>query len=132
MGSLYRSSPLSQNSSPKKEDSKKKLLSSESNVVGRIFVIDLLRLSNGCFASISEDHVGRIGAITVAVKTGERSSSSALIPESKGRSFAGTIGEMLAEKLKGIAVVSLYLREELDTSTMKTLINEVRNLVNKE
>ena len=116
----------------KKEPSKKKLLSSESNVGGRIFVIDILLMSNGCFASISEDLVGRIGAITVAVKTGERSSSSALIPESKGRIFAGTIGEMLAEKLKGIAVVSLYLREELDTSTMKTLINEVRNLVNKE
>jgi hypothetical protein len=122
---------LSDNKS-KKEPSKKKLLSSESNVGGRIFVIDILLMSNGCFASISEDLVGRIGAITVAVKTGERSSSSALIPESKGRIFAGTIGEMLAEKLKGIAVVSLYLREELDTSTMKTLINEVRNLVNKE
>ncbi len=89
-------------------------------------------MSNGCFANISEDKVSRIGAITVAVKTGERSSSSALIPESKGSIFAGMIGEMLADKLKGIAVVSLYLREELDASTMKTLINEVRNLVNKD
>ena len=89
-------------------------------------------MANGCFASIREDQVARIGAITVAVKTGERSSSSALIPESKGSIFAGMIGEMLADKLKGIAVVSLYLREELDTPTMKTLINEVRNLVNKD
>jgi hypothetical protein len=127
----YSKNNLSDNQS-KKEPGKKKLLSSESNVGGRIFVIDILLMSNGCFASISEDLVGRIGAITVAVKTGERSLSSALIPESKGRIFSGTIGEMLAEKLKGIAVVSLYLREELDTSTMKTLINEVRNLVNKE
>ena len=39
------------------------------------------------------------------------------------------VGEMLAEKLGGISVVSLYLREEIDPETMKTLINEVRKLV---
>ncbi len=109
-----------------------RLLASETNIGGRVFVIEILPMANGCFAGISEDHVSKIGAITVAVKTGERSSSSALIPESKGGIFAGMIGEMLADKLKGIAVVSLYLREELDSPTMKTLINEVRNLVKKD
>ena len=42
------------------------------------------------------------------------------------------VGELLAEKLGGIAVVSLYLREEIDSDTMKTLINEVRKLVAKD
>jgi hypothetical protein len=107
----------------------KKLLSAECNVGGRIFVIELLVLSNGCFSSITEDKTPRMGAITVAVRTGERSASSALIPESKGGIFAGMVGEMLAEKLHGIAVISLYLREELDTTSMKTLINEVRKLL---
>ena len=119
--------------SPRKDpDKPRRLLASETNIGGRVFVIEILPMANGCFANISEDHVPKIGAITVAVKTGERSSSSALIPESKGGIFAGTIGDMLADKLKGIAIVSLYLREELDPSTMKTLINEVRNLVNKD
>ncbi len=97
---------------------------------GRIFKVELLTLTNGVFASISEDKNPRMGAITVAVPTGERSTSSSLIPESKGAIFAGTVGEMLAEKLRGIAVVSLYLREELDSASMKTLINEVRKLLN--
>ncbi len=108
---------------------KKRLLSAECNVGGRIFEVELLVLSNGCFSSITEDRVPRMGAITVAVRTGERSASSALIPESKGSIFAGMVGEMLAEKLRGIAVVSLYLREELDAASMKTLINEVRKLL---
>jgi len=123
---------LSENNPRKEPEKGSRLLTSESNIGGRVFVIEILPMANGCFANISEDQVARIGAITVAVKTGERSSSSALIPESKGSIFAGMIGEMLADKLKGIAVVSLYLREELDTPTMKTLINEVRNLVNKD
>ncbi len=113
-----------------KEPEKKRLLSTECNVDGRVFEVELLILSNGCFASITEDKTPKMGAITVAIRTGERSTSSTLIPESKGTIFAGMVGEMLAEKLRGIAVVSLYLREELDTTSMKTLINEVRKLLN--
>ena len=115
-----------------KDPTSKRLLSSECNIGGRIFEIDLFALSNGCFASISEGKVSRMGAITVAIKSGERFTSSALIPESKGAIFAAMVGEMLADKLRGIAVISLYLREELDTSSMKTLINEVRNLLNRD
>lgn len=111
---------------------KKRLLSSESNIGGRIFEVEILVLSNGCFASITEDKAARMGAITVAVKTGERFASSNLIPESKGAIFAGMVGEMLAEKLRGIAVISLYLREELDAASMKTLINEVRKLLSQQ
>ena len=112
--------------------SERKLLSSKCNIRGRIYVIDLLQFANGCFASISEDQNAKMGAITVSIKSGERATSSSLIPESKGSIFAGMIGELLADKLHGIAVVSLYLREELDTDSMKTLINEVRKLLNKD
>ena len=109
----------------------KRLRSSSCNVKGRVFVIDILQFANGCFASISEDQNAKIGAITVSIKMGERATSSSLIPESKGVMFAKMIGELLAEKLHGIAVVSLYLREELDSDSMKTLINETRKLLNK-
>jgi hypothetical protein len=90
-------------------------------------------MHNGCFASLSEDNAPRMGGITITVKS-ERggASSSSLIPERKGSLFASMVGELLAEKLGGIAVVSLYLREEIDSNTMKTLINEVRKLVAKD
>lgn len=112
--------------------SSRNLLSTKCDIRGRIYVIDLLQFVNGCFASISEDQNAKMGAITVSIKTGERATSSSLIPESKGSIFAGMIGELLADKLHGIAVVSLYLREELDAESMKTLINEVRKLLNKD
>jgi hypothetical protein len=112
-----------------KTPEKKRLFSARSNVGGRVFEIEILLMSNGCFASISEDKSPRMGAITVGVKTGERFASTSLIPESKGGIFAGMVGEILAEKMHGIAVISLYVREELDAASMKTLINEVRNLL---
>lgn len=95
-------------------------------------MIDILKFSNGCFASISEDRNPRIGAITVSIASGEGATSSSLIPESKGSIFAKMIGELLVNKFHGIAIISLYIREELDPDSMKTLINEVRNLLTKD
>jgi hypothetical protein len=109
-----------------------RLNSSSCNVKGRVFVVDILEFANGCFASISEDQNPKIGAITVSIKLAERATSSSLIPESKGIIFAKMVGELLADKLHGIAVVSLYLREELDPESMKTLINETRKLLSKD
>ncbi len=91
-------------------------------------MIDLLFMSNGCFVSISEDVNSKMGAITLSIKSENRVSSSALIPNRRGSIFAGMVGESLAEKMRGIVVTSLYLREELDPESMKTLLNEVRKL----
>ena len=107
-------------------------MSGNYEIRGRVFVTDLLVFSNGSFASISDDQNRMLGAITVSVITAERAVSSTFNPESKGCIFAKMVGELLAEKLKGIAVVSLYIREELDVDTMKTLINEVRKLLEKD
>ncbi len=117
---------------PNPDSSERKITSSKRSVNGRVYVIDLLQFSNGCFASISEDQNPRIGAITVSTSSGESATSSSLIPESKGSIFARMIGELLANKFHGIAIVSLYIREELDTDSMKTLINEVRNVLGKD
>jgi len=111
---------------------RERLFSQSYNVTGRVFVIELLRMHNGCFASISEDNAPRMGGISLTVKSERGASSSSLIPERKGSLFASMVGELLAEKLGGIAVISLYLREEIDADTMKTLINEVRKLVAKD
>ncbi|MDG6907462.1 MAG: hypothetical protein JRN20_16945 [Nitrososphaerota archaeon] len=100
-------------------------------VEDRKFVITLLVFSNGCFITISEDMEPRLGAITVSIRSGGRSVSSPLIPESKGAMLASMVGEMLAESMHGMAITSLYLRKEVGASDMKTLISEVRKLVEK-
>jgi hypothetical protein len=95
----------------------------------RSFVIDLLTMTNGCFVSLSEGVSARMGAVSLSVRTERGASTSSLIPDRGGTIFAGMLGELLAERLKGIVVTSLHLRENLDTSTMKTLLNEIGALV---
>jgi hypothetical protein len=113
-------------------ETSKRFRSVKCNANGRIFVIEVLLFRNGCFIAMSEDQNPRIGAITLSVKTDNRTpSSSSILPERKGSLFAGMVGELLAEKLGGMAVVSLYLREEIDPEIMKKLINEVKKLLSK-
>ncbi len=107
-----------------------RLLTSRCAIQGREFVIEILPMVNGCFASVSEDNQAHVGAISIAIGTERRSvHSSSLIPDRRGGLFASMLGETLAGKYGGIATVSLYLREDIDAETMKTLISEVRKLV---
>jgi hypothetical protein len=110
----------------------KRLFSKISEIEGRVFTIDLFKLSNGCFANISEDPAPRLGTITISIRSEQGVSSSTLIPDRRGSIFSGMLGEMIAGKMRGIAVVSLYLREEIDSSIMKILLSEVGKLLETE
>ncbi len=106
-----------------------RVASIQTEIQGRIFVVEILRLANGCFASISENPEPKIGLITLSISNKNRVQSSNLLPERRGGIFSGMVGEILAHKTKGIAVVSLYLREEVDHEIMKTLLNEIDKLL---
>ncbi len=106
-----------------------RVASIQTEIQGRIFVVEILRLANGCFASISENPEPKIGLITLSISNKNRVQSSNLLPERRGSIFSGMVGEILAHKTKGIAVVSLYLREEVDHEIMKTLLNEIDKLL---
>jgi hypothetical protein len=109
-----------------------RLSSKKIEVDGRIFCIDMLKLVNGCFTNISEDPEPRLGAISIAIKTQQGLNSSTLIPDRRGSIFGGMIGEMVAQRTQGIAVTSLHLREEVDSSIMKILLSEVGKLLDQD
>lgn len=111
---------------------KLELVSSHREIQGRAFEIHILRMSNGSFVSITEDRTPRLGPITLCIKSERGFSSSSLIPDRRGSIFSSMIGELVAEETGGIAVISLFLREEIDTASMKTLINEVERILSKE
>ena len=108
------------------KDSNARGLHTKCDVQGRTFLIDMLLMTNGCFASISEDSSSKMGAITVSIRSDRGTNSSTLIPDRRGGIFASTLGEFLAEKTRGIAVVSLFLRQELDSDSMRALMEAVR------
>ncbi len=109
-----------------------RFFSSKCAIGSRTFNIDFLKFSNGGIVDISEGKDSKIGAITVCIKGSQGVSSSSLLPDRRGGIFAEMVGELVAEKTSGIAIVSLYLKEDIDTNTTKTLLNEVTVLVNRK
>ncbi len=106
--------------------------SSQCRIGNRTFNVEILRFSNGGFVDISEGQDARIGAISVCVKTNQGVTSTNLVPDRRGGIFAQMVGELVAERTSGMAVVSLYLKEEIDPSITKTLLSEVRTLSAKK
>ena len=106
-----------------------RLVGKKLDANGRVFNVELLKFSNGIFATISEDPEPRLGTITLSLKTHERVSSSNLIPDRRGSIFSGMVGELIVEKTQGISIVSLYLREEIDATITKMLLSTISELL---
>lgn len=98
----------------------------------REFVIQALRLANGCFLTVSEGSERRIGSLVLALKTKDRVNTSTLIPGKYGGIFASMIAELVASRINGIAIVSLYLGAELSPPAMRRLLTEVGGVLASE
>ncbi|MGI0078790.1 MAG: hypothetical protein ACRECH_04130 [Nitrososphaerales archaeon] len=109
-----------------------RFLSSQCRIGSRSFNVEILKFNNGGFVDISEGHDARIGAISVCVKTNQGVVSTNLVPDRRGGIFAQMVGELVAERTSGMAIVSLYIKEEIDPNITKTLLNEVRTLSGKK
>jgi hypothetical protein len=95
----------------------------------RDFLIQVLRLANGRFVTVSEGAKNRIGGLILSLRTGERATTSTLIPGKFGGIFASMIAELVAARTNGIAIVSLYLVSDLPTTATRQLFGEVEQLL---
>lgn len=94
--------------------------------------MQLLKFSNGCFLSISEDGVSRLGSIVMAIKVGERVESKVLIPSKYGGVFLNILGELVANVTNGIALISYYASKDLDSNSMRMLLSEIKDFICKD
>jgi len=106
------------------------LVQSKSFTAGkREFQVQLLRFANGCFLSMSEGERMKIGAMTLALKTGEKVDSSTILPGRYEGIAVTLLAQAVANATGGIAIVSLYTASELDREVVKTMISEVKALL---
>ena len=99
-----------------------------ATIASREFTISLMRLSNGCFAVVTEGRKPKLGSIVLAVKAGGRASSSAVLASRQDVSFSKMIAELLADRLNGIALVSAFMEAELGPEGVRQLLTEVDSL----
>jgi len=97
-------------------------------VDNREFLIQLVPFDNGNFISITEGKE-KIGAMVVSICSGTRTSTATVIPSKSESLFLKMVSERIASISNGICVVSLNTQKELGLETMKTLMNEIMEIV---
>jgi len=107
----------------------KNCIQEKIDVNGRKFNISKLSTINGCFLIISEGDELRIGAISIAVKMGERSVATNIIPSKIKDVLPNLIAEAVSKWVNGVALVSTYIRSEVDGEIVKKLLTAVKSLL---
>ena len=97
-------------------------------VDSREFLVQLVPFDNGNFISITEGKE-KIGAMVVSIGSGTRTSTATVIPSKSESLFLKMVSERIASISNGICVVSLNTQKELGLETMKTLMNEIMEIV---
>ena len=100
------------------------------DIINRKFTVEVLRFANGNFVTISEGE-SKIGATIASIATGPVPASITVVPAKSESLFLKIISERLSSITKGINIVSAFIPEKLDNNTAKTLINKIKEIVEK-
>ena len=97
----------------------------------RTFSLRTQKFENGFFISVSEDK-DKIGSMTISLATGPTPTTTTIIPSKNESLFLRLISERISTKMKGIALVSIFVKNELEPSTAKALMSEVMEMIENE
>lgn len=100
------------------------------NVNHRDFLIQVLPYDNGNFVSITEGKE-RIGTLAVSISSSGRISTASVIPSKSEMIFLKMVSERIASTINGICIFSLNIDKDLDLDSMKVLMNELMEIVQK-
>ncbi len=98
----------------------------------RFFSIRIIRMSNGCFVSISEGDRHRIGSLTVSLHGSVGVNTAKVIPSRYDSVFLNMVSERVARLTNGICITSLYTKSVLDLKAMKTIMGIIADVVSEE
>ena len=94
-------------------------------VDNREFLIRIMRMSNGCFISVSEGSLHRIGSLNVSLRGSMGVNTAKVIPSKYDSVFLNMVSERIASLVNGICITSLYTASALDLKTMKLIMESI-------
>lgn len=100
-------------------------------VEGRLFYIRIIRMSNGCFITISEGN-HRIGSLNVSLHGSTGVNTAKVIPSKHDSVFLNMVSERVAAMTNGICITSLYTKDALDLNAMKTIMGLITESVSEQ
>ena len=97
-------------------------------VEGRKFTVQLVQFDNGSFVSVAEGDE-KLGAMVVSLGIDPAPVTTIVIPPKTEHFFLKFIAEKISSMKKGICIVSISFRKELETETAKILMRKILEMV---
>jgi hypothetical protein len=94
----------------------------------RLFSVRIIRFSNGCFISISEDYQ-KIGSLHVSTAQAGKVSTAKVIPNKADSIFLTSISERIALMVNGFTIVNFSARLALNKLDMEDILSEILKLI---
>ena len=97
----------------------------------RNFSLFVQKFENGYFISVSEEE-NRIGSIVASLATGPNPVTTTVIPSRTESLFLKLVSERISTRIRGIALVSAYIKKELEPDTVKGLMSELMDMIEND
>lgn len=97
----------------------------------RNFFLQIQKFENGYFISITEG-AKKIGSIVASLATGPSPVTTTVIPARTDSLFLKLVAERISTRMRGIALVSVFIQKELETDTAKVLMSEIMEIIENE
>jgi hypothetical protein len=94
----------------------------------RSFSLQVIKFDNGFFVSVAESSQ-KLGSMVVSLATGPNTVTTTVIPSKTDSLFLKLIAERISTRMKGIAIVSAFLQNELKPDMAKAIMMEIMNLI---
>lgn len=100
-------------------------------VANRRFNIQVFCFDNGNFVTITEGN-NKLGAMVVSLSSGPSPITTSVIPARTDSLFLKLASESICSLIKGIAIVSLNINNELDQESAKAIMSDIMELVRSD
>ena len=94
------------------------------NLEGRQFLLRTVGFENGFFVSVSEG-VDRMGSMVASLATGPSPVTTTVIPSKSESLFLRLVAERISTRMRGMAIVSGFVKSELKPEAAKALMSEI-------
>ena len=101
------------------------------NLESRNFSLQIQKFENGYFISVTEGS-NKLGSMVVSLSTGPTPITTTIIPSRTETLFLKLISERISTRMKGIALVSTFIKKPLESNTAKALMSEIMEMIENE
>ena len=94
----------------------------------RNFSLKILKFDNGYFVSITEGS-DNLGSMVVSLATGPTPITTTIIPSRTESLFLKLTAERISTRMRGIAIVSSFIKKKLEPDTAKAIMIEIMEMI---